>query len=361
MSEPTEHLILAVDGGGTSTQLSVFNADIPNTRPLCQLTVGPTSHKAVGEASATRALQDGLIRLAGEGFMPSHFDIAVFGLSGIDTPDDEIPYRSMIAKAAMPLREKFRRTVLVSDALLPLFAEGHSCGITLIAGTGSVSMGLDSHGTLHRAGGWGYGISDMGSGQWIGAEALRSILASYDLRGEDFSHRISRESGRRIAMESDEGLNADALLAAEILRAQGIESMDRLAIWCSNMPGAAATSALARTVVHSSSPTAIKIVHRAASHLAALPIGVAKRMQSDGSKRIPVVLSGGLFGDERLRKLTIAAIKDKLGEQVKASMSGHDPAYGAAALGARILEGEAEPPLFPAMMHGPDRRRATKH
>ena len=54
----------------------------------------------------------------------------------------------------------------------------------MIAGTGSIAYGRNSKGETARAGGWGYAISDEGSGHWIGAEAgARMALRAHD-RGQ---------------------------------------------------------------------------------------------------------------------------------------------------------------------------------
>jgi N-acetylglucosamine kinase-like BadF-type ATPase len=53
----------------------------------------------------------------------------------------------------------------------------------LIAGTGSIAFGRNERGETARAAGWGYPISDEGSGQWIGAEAVLAALHARD-RGQ---------------------------------------------------------------------------------------------------------------------------------------------------------------------------------
>ena len=62
-------------------------------------------------------------------------------------------------------------------------AFGSEPGVMLIAGTGSIAFGRNKKGETARAAGWGYPISDEGSGQWIGAEAVRGALRARD-RGQ---------------------------------------------------------------------------------------------------------------------------------------------------------------------------------
>jgi N-acetylglucosamine kinase-like BadF-type ATPase len=62
-------------------------------------------------------------------------------------------------------------------------AFGSGPGVMLIAGTGSIAFGRNKNGETARAAGWGYPISDEGSGQWIGAEGVRGALRARD-RGQ---------------------------------------------------------------------------------------------------------------------------------------------------------------------------------
>ena len=300
-------------------------------------------------------MQEGFIRLAGNGFLPDAFEIAVFGLSGLDTPKDEGPYRTMISWATKPLQRQLKRTVIISDALLPLFAENHRYGVALIGGTGSIALALEPNGRLHRVGGWGYNVSDEGSGQWIGLEALRLILRTYDAFGQEFAQSVNGPGRRRQSAEQAAWTDVSAL-TADVLRQAGVGSVDELAIWCSDMTSPAAAASLARSVIHSNSTAATKIVHRAAKSLAALGISALLRIEPRYRSDSPIILSGGLFGNEMLRKTTVSEIQDRFEGSARVLVSGHDPAYGAAVLGARILEGETEPPMFPSSMKARRRR-----
>ena len=55
-------------------------------------------------------------------------------------------------------------------------AFGAGPGVIAIAGTGSIVYGRDAAGHTARAGGWGFAVSDEGSGYWIGRRAISAIL-----------------------------------------------------------------------------------------------------------------------------------------------------------------------------------------
>lgn len=57
-------------------------------------------------------------------------------------------------------------------------------GIALIAGTGSFCLGRDRRGCTARCGGWGWLLDDVGSGFYLGREALRAVAQAGDGRAE---------------------------------------------------------------------------------------------------------------------------------------------------------------------------------
>src|SRR5262249_5109595 len=70
---------------------------------------------------------------------------------------------------------------VVGDSVTSLYAAfGTGPGIIVIGGTGSIAYGRNGEGKMARAGGWGYAISDEGSGQWIGRTAISASLRARD-------------------------------------------------------------------------------------------------------------------------------------------------------------------------------------
>ena len=51
---------------------------------------------------------------------------------------------------------------------------GHDGGI-IVVGTGTVGWAIIAE-QEYRVGGWGFPVSDEGSGAWLGCEALRRVL-----------------------------------------------------------------------------------------------------------------------------------------------------------------------------------------
>lgn len=62
---------------------------------------------------------------------------------------------------------------LANDAVLAFYAQADSPGLVIVAGTGSIILGIKEDGEIYRVGGWGYNFSDLGSGYDIGRKLLK--------------------------------------------------------------------------------------------------------------------------------------------------------------------------------------------
>src|SRR6185437_5615243 len=66
---------------------------------------------------------------------------------------------------------------IVGDMEIALEAAfGDGAGVMVTAGTGSIAYGRNANGQTARAGGWGFAISDEGSGYWIGKTAVATAV-----------------------------------------------------------------------------------------------------------------------------------------------------------------------------------------
>ncbi len=59
-------------------------------------------------------------------------------------------------------------------------ALGGAPGVIVLSGTGSMAYGRHQSGRTARAGGWGFAISDEGSGHWIGVQAVAAVTRALD-------------------------------------------------------------------------------------------------------------------------------------------------------------------------------------
>ncbi len=75
------------------------------------------------------------------------------------------------------------------DQEAALFGAVGGVGAVLVAGTGSICYGRNSHGKTARCGGYGYLVDDEGSGYAIGRDILAAVIRAHD--GRDAPTRLS--------------------------------------------------------------------------------------------------------------------------------------------------------------------------
>jgi glucosamine kinase len=165
-----ELLLLGVDGGGTRCRARLADATGSvlgeGLAGPANIRLGlPESLSAVREAAAQCLQQAG----------PGHGDrriVACLALAGTCEPE------ALTQARAAPL--PFHRAIFASDARAACVgAHAGGDGGIIIVGTGSVGWGII--GTREfRVGGWGFPLSDEGSGAWLGCEALRRTLWARD-------------------------------------------------------------------------------------------------------------------------------------------------------------------------------------
>ena len=98
------------------------------------------------------------------------------GLAGAARPEISELVRGMVSET-LSGEIKPAEIKIVGDMVIALEAAfGSGPGVIVIAGTGSIAYGRNSKGQTARAGGWGFAISDEGSGHWIGRTAVAAAL-----------------------------------------------------------------------------------------------------------------------------------------------------------------------------------------
>jgi N-acetylglucosamine kinase-like BadF-type ATPase len=166
---------LGIDGGGTKTRCVVGD----ETSELGAATSSSSKVQRVGEACARDALAGAVHEACVHaGISPRQIVRSCGGITGAARPEIAGVMRDLMCTIVGG------RVEIVGDIEIAFEdAFGSSPGVILIAGTGSIAFGRNKKGETARASGWGYPISDEGSGQWIGAEAVREALRARD-RGE---------------------------------------------------------------------------------------------------------------------------------------------------------------------------------
>jgi N-acetylglucosamine kinase-like BadF-type ATPase len=175
--------LLGVDGGGSKTvALVAALAQSGEMTIIGRGRGGPSNLRLSGKQQSLNSLDqaiDGALSEAGIG--GRSVDCAVLALAGSTSPDVQRDVSSWAAD-----RRLSSRLEVVHDAL-PVLAQGtpDNWGIALIVGTGSVAVGVDSHGATVTRGGWGHWFGDKGSGFYLGDMALAAVAEASDEMGPD--------------------------------------------------------------------------------------------------------------------------------------------------------------------------------
>ncbi len=169
---------VGIDGGGTKTRCVLGN----ETTVLATTVSGGCNIVRYGEIDAreSRARESlhTAIRqaCAAAKISPDRLQTICIGAAGAARPEIAAKLHALLAELNPKLDIKvFGDTVIALQA-----AFGSGPGVIAIAGTGSVVYGRDATGCTARAGGWGFAISDEGSGHWIGRHAISALLRARD-------------------------------------------------------------------------------------------------------------------------------------------------------------------------------------
>jgi len=176
-------IFLGIDGGGSKT---AFLLEDEQGRELARLETGPSNWISSGPDKARESISRGILSL------PSVPDVVCGGFAGAGRAEGIEFYRHCLSH----LLPKARLFIEIDAHIAYVGAIGLKPGLLVMAGTGSIAITRNVHGTFLRTGGWGPTFGDEGSGFWIGREAVRSALRAHDLgESSDFIFEITRALG----------------------------------------------------------------------------------------------------------------------------------------------------------------------
>lgn len=167
---------LGIDGGGTKTRCVLGD----EMTVLATAMSGGSNIVRLGETQTREALHTAIRQVCvTANISPAQISAVCIGAAGADRPEIVAKIRAILAEliseTALPKIE------VVGDMTIALEAAcGAGPGVIAIAGTGSIAYGRDATGHTARAGGWGFAVSDEGSGHWIGRRAVSAILSAHD-------------------------------------------------------------------------------------------------------------------------------------------------------------------------------------
>jgi len=261
-------IFLGIDGGGSKTLCLIGD----ETSVLGSGSAGGSNFVRTGEAQAKESLAAAIRQACMvANVQPSEIISTCAGMAGVVSSETADSVRRMLAEIVPGDVE------IVGDNAIALEAAfGGGPGVIVIAGTGSIAYGQNAAGETARAGGWGFAVSDEGSGQWIGRTAVSSLLRAQD---------EGRETNLPEVVTKQWKLNSPAQI---VLAANSTPPPDFAAL----VPGVLAAA-------ESGDFLAREILTRAGEELAKLAAIAARRLFG-AAESVPVAMVGGVFGNSAL-------------------------------------------------------------
>jgi glucosamine kinase len=255
---------LGIDGGGSKTSCVIGDENAL----LGTGTSAGSNVVRVGERRARESLEAALRQAcAAANVAPTQIERTCVGIAGGALPEIAAVVRQLLSEFVAG------EVAVVGDMVIAMEAAfGGGPGVIVIAGTGSIAYGRNSGGQTARAGGWGFAISDEGSGHWIGRSAVAACMRAYD----------------------EVGVESGGALLERIMKFWGVSTRERVVVVANGSPPpdfAALLPAVA-SASDAGDATARSILTQAGVELASLGKIVIGRIV-DGA--MPVAVSGGVF------------------------------------------------------------------
>jgi glucosamine kinase len=268
-------IYLGIDGGGSKTSCLIGD----ESSVMGAGTGAASNVVRVGEAQARESLTTAIrqaCRVAN--IRPSEISSVCVGLAGAARPEIGELVRRIIADL-VPGETQPGQIKVVGDNVIALEAAfGSGPGVIVIAGTGSIAYGRNREGRTGRAGGWGFAISDEGSGNWIGRTAVAAAIGAWD-----------ENPGEKVR------------LIETLLKFWHLETVEQLvpAANATPPPDFAALFPSVLSLADSGDRITHDVLTQAGAQLANLAGILLGRLFPD-SGVVPVAMSGGVFGSSAL-------------------------------------------------------------
>lgn len=301
---------LGLDGGGTKTTCAVGD----DSQTLATAITGPSNIVRVGEQQTRESLHQAVRQAcAAAGIIPAQVSRTCIGGSGAARPElAEIVRRILAEVLSAPID-------VVGDMQIALEAAfGDGPGVIVIAGTGSIAYGRNSHGKTLRAGGWGFALGDEGSAHWIGRAAVGAVLRAAD------------ETEARPECSPDQ-----SSLSAALLQRWGVTSLSDFARVGNAIPPPD-FAALFSAVALSTDALAKDVLSNAGRELARIAGVVSQGLFSQGeTAKVPVAMVGGVFRYAPLVREVFYNELHKFDPRVALNLQVVDPVEGALRMARR--------------------------
>lgn len=171
-----EQFVIGMDGGGTTTNVIVAKTDGSVVKSF---QIGSLNINGQARETTETTIKTGLEEITKLNLELKDCVGICIGAAGTSNADTQNVITQILRNNGVTGVIK-----IVGDHETALAgALDGTCGVILIAGTGSICFGVTENGKEYRAGGFGHLIDDAGSAYAIGRDILKAIVRDYDGRG----------------------------------------------------------------------------------------------------------------------------------------------------------------------------------
>lgn len=262
---------LGVDGGGTKTEFLIIDE---NGNIYGHLISSGCHHQQVGFDGFREIIVDGISNVCNQAnISKDQLNASFIGIPGygeIKSYRERLDF--IVSEIFQGCNYKYG-----NDAEVGL-AGSLACrpGINIVAGTGSIGVGVDKNKKIARSGGWGHFCGDEGSAYWLGKKVIELFTKESDGRIDKSqlynivknNLELKRDFDIISLIIDDYKMNRDKVAGLAVyLHQAAVEKDER----------------------------AIEIFNSAASELAMLVDSIISQLHFDDSDRILISYSGGVF------------------------------------------------------------------
>lgn len=280
---------LGIDSGGTKTKFLLVDE---NGKKLAESNQTASHYLQVGYDGLKQVMRDGLNDCLNQSAYSKesihHIFASVAGYGDIED-DNELITQNM-NEVFYPIEITIGNDVenAYAGALI------NQAGIVLIAGTGSIGLGIDPIGNTLRCGGWHHIFGgDEGSGYWIGCKLIQEFTMQSDGRSNKTALYSHIKNKFNFTNDSD------------ILKLTVVD-------WDFDRTKVAALSREVSELAHQNDPAALRILNEAAVELSRIIIAIKHQLKFDST--VSASYQGGVFksGEPILKPLKELLIKENI-------------------------------------------------
>lgn len=274
--------VLGIDGGGTKTTGVIANL---KGEVIAQATVGPSNPNSVNKTDVRKELTALIKELdkKSNNLFPEVKRVFA-GMSGVDHPLARKEMQHVIS-SIMPVDVKVS---IDNDGITALYSGTlGKPGIVQIAGTGSITLGLNNQGERGRVGGWGYLIGEKGSGFALGRDGLQAAFLAHD--------KVKEATELNQLMLNHFQVKSLPDVIPLVYQAKNVKEL------------MASLSKLVMEAADNRDSVAIKIIKKNGLQMGVSIACLIEKLYTrrEQTKSIPIVLTGGLFNRLDLFKANI--------------------------------------------------------